>query len=102
MAQAQGRASIGLAGFDHNVTADEIRAASDDSELAKVTISLIMRAMHHAGSIPGNKQYMASQFRQMLDSNFVRSHKHNEQPNLFHTGSQAGYHDYFVETPPCL
>ena len=55
MVQAQGRTSIGLAGFDPNVTADEIRAASDDSKLAKATLSLFTRAMHHAGNIPGNK-----------------------------------------------
>ena len=101
MAQAQGRASIGLAGYDPNVTVNEIRAAKNDSELAKATSSLITRAMHHAGNIPGNKQYMQAQFRQMLASNFVRSHKHNERPNLFHTGSQAEYHDFFLRRMLC-
>ena len=45
LAQAQGHATIGLAEFDPNVTVDEIRAAADDIELAKATISLSTRAM---------------------------------------------------------
>lgn len=93
-AQQQGRQAIRTSGFNPTTTVDEIREASDDSELAKATEELVKRSYHYAANVPGNKEYVISKFREMVSTNFVRSYVDKKRANLFHTGSQAEYHEY--------
>ena len=93
-AQAQGRHAIKTSRIDPNITLNAIRTADPGSTLDKAVQELLDLAHHHVANLPGTKQYMNAKYHEMVALNFCQSYVKGRRFNLFHTGSQAEFHEY--------
>ena len=94
IAQAQRRHVIKTSRIDPNITPDAIRTADTGSTLDKAVQELLDLAHHHVANIPGAKQCMNAEYHKMVAINFCQSYVKGHCFNLFHTGSQAEFHEY--------
>ena len=93
-AQGQGRQAIRTAGVDPNTLVSDIQNAANDSDLAKAVDRVVELAYHCSSNMVGSKGYMQSQYHEMKAINFCADYMHKRNYNLFHTLSQAEFHEY--------
>ena len=93
-AQGQGRQAIRTAAIDPNILISDVQNAPNESDLAKAIDRLVEMAHHCSSNMVGSKGYMQAQYHEMKAINFCADYMHKSNYNLFHTLSQAEFHEY--------
>ena len=93
-AYSQGRHSVKTSGIDPNTLTDDIRQAPNVSALNRAVDNIVNLSHHCAANQAGSKGYMTAKYHEMKAVNFCHSYMHKKRYNLFHTLSQAEFHEY--------
>ena len=93
-AQSQGRQAVRTAGIDPNILIRDIQNAPDDSALRKATERVVDLAYHCSSNMVGSRGYMDAKYHEMKAINFCADYMEKKNYNIFHTLSQAEFHEY--------
>ena len=94
--QKQGRFVLNMSEVDANIYLDKIRDAPTNQALRKEVDKVIETARSYAGNIPGTKPYWTNKYFEFKATNMYNSYMCKKDPTLFHSGSIAEYHEYFL------
>jgi hypothetical protein len=92
--QKQGSYCINTSEIDPNVTMEEIRNSTNDSERRKAVDALVRKASLYSSNIPGTTQYWASTRQEFRATHMYHSYINNQTPNIWCTGSLAEFHEF--------
>ena len=92
--QKQGSYCINTSEIDPNITMEEIRNSTNDSERRKAVDALVRKANLYSSNIPGTTQYWASTRQEFRATHMYHSYINNLTPNIWCTGSLAEFHEF--------
>ena len=97
--QQQGYYVVNTSGFDTTTTLETIRNAQangDDHTVANQIQEIVKKCHIHSGNIPGTPAYWKSTFYEFMANAFYQEYMLGKNITMFHTGSQAEFHDPFL------
>ena len=94
--QKQGRCVLTAANLYTIITLDSIMAAAGDGTMYKEVDSIISRVDCHAGNVPGTQFYWRNKYLEFKSVKFYGSYIKRKEVTLFHIGSLAECHAYFL------
>ena len=92
--QKQGAYCINTSEIDPNITMEELRNATNDSQRRRAVDSLVRKASLYSSNIPGTTSYWASTRQEFRATHMYHSYINNKTPNIWCTGSLAEYHEF--------
>ena len=93
-AQSQGRQAIRTTGIDPNILTHDIQNAPNNSALLKATERVVDLAYHCSSNMVDSRGYMDAKYHEMKAINFCADYVEKKNYNIFHTLSQAEFHEY--------
>ena len=92
----QGQYLINTSEFDPTTTIEEIKNASNEDTVRKLTQKLLEKALVHSGNFPGTSGYQKATYHEFKAHSFYQQYINHKDIDFFLTGSLAEFHEYYL------